>query len=886
MGTTTATTTATLSTKRRKIANSKSKSPKKKPPVVIEPIAPKWEIKCNEYKQILLEKFELLQAQHSQMQIENQSLFKSESMQAELITLRQQLKEQNFNLDAHIACISKLCYLRSDGLSALVDAIKAILIDNDESLRAIVNALNVREVILKSSERKMFGIKPMTKNINKNEEMFIDDSVREWDAQRIYAWECLNISNVPKQHQFDFKECKHLNGTMAKYGTFCKKFHVLLTKKITKSQEKNDILQKIDDSLLSWSSKQKEIEKQRLVKEEIARKKREAREQQMREKKAKKEEMEKIKRQKAEQRQKEKEEKLKKEEEKKQQKLLEKQEKEKLQKQKSPNVVKKKRKKSFMDKWVKVTKFVDSTDANATPIITDKTISISSSNDSKSVSLPDPSLPLYEQIFHSAKYSKHTQVAPILPSNETNKCLLQLVDDKLICIDANEAHLQCPPPTAIPSVIVDGNEMQCKSLDLVANIVDLTMQIDDAQPMEAANDLMSESQQPNDIKLQYKFRSFFEDHRPSFFGVNKLKNATNIRKLCRKPFSKLVTHIDYECDDSGAEWYGDIDDLDNMLDDDEDASDDDLRSDNLRSDGFENDKFIINSDDDDEDALGDREAMKNMEKQKKLAAKCRGEYPIQHGRERGDAEDKTIRVVLPSIVQMKNESNSVLHSLTMKKSCVFVQELSHILHDDEKENDMANLIAIETRNDVKHEKSCKSETQAAKEKKKRKKEKKKKKKRKREKEALAAAAAQSGKMEMDVDEDDDIKMDGDEEEDDDDASDDGGDEEKSKLEEKVTTPVKNRLTNYFMVATKPKPDTNSNSKTNQEITKVVESNDANTNRKRERDEMNDNQQNDAEMKAVDEPDKATVNGQGKEEETKLKEPKKKKRRVVMCELID
>merc|ERR1712204_14985 len=103
----------------------------------------------------------------------------------------------------------------------------------------------------------------------------------------------------------------------------------------------------------------------------------------------------------------------------------------------------------------------------------------------------------------------------------------------------------------------------------------------------------------------------------------------------------------------------------------------------------------------------------------------------------------------------------------------------------------------------------------------------------------------------------------------------------SKLEEKVTTPVKNRLTNYFMVATKPKPDTNSKTMTNQEITKVVESNDANTNRKRERDEMNDNQQNDAEMKAVDEADQATVNGQDKSEETKLKEPKKKKRRVVM-----
>merc|ERR1712154_434631 len=165
---------------------------------------------------------------------------------------------------------------------------------------------------------------PLTKTINKNEEMFAD-TVRQWDTMRIYAWECLNAANVPKEHRFDFKECKHVNAIMLKYGAFVKKFHILSTKKGTKSQEKNEQLQKIEDGLLSWSSKQKEIEKQRQIKEEAARKKREAREQKERERQAKKDEMEKLKKLKAEQRQKEKEEKLKKENEKKQQKLAAKQ---------------------------------------------------------------------------------------------------------------------------------------------------------------------------------------------------------------------------------------------------------------------------------------------------------------------------------------------------------------------------------------------------------------------------------------------------------------------------------------------------------------------------------------------------------------------------------
>merc|ERR1712130_645207 len=186
-----------------------------------------------------------------------------------------------------------------------------------------------------------------------------------------------------------------------------KKFHVLSTKKGTKSIEKNEQLQKIDDGIVSWSSKQKEIEKQRLMKEEAAKKKREAREQQIRERKEKKQEMEKIKKQKAEQRQKEKEAKLKKENDKK------------LKKQSPKKSEKKKRKPSFMDKWVKVTKYIDSSNKNATPIITDKTISISSNNESLSLS---PSLSdnrsLYEQIFHTSQYKKSTIVAPILPFDE------------------------------------------------------------------------------------------------------------------------------------------------------------------------------------------------------------------------------------------------------------------------------------------------------------------------------------------------------------------------------------------------------------------------------------------------------------------------------------
>merc|ERR1712228_25824 len=157
-----------------------------------------------------------------------------------------------------------------------------------------------------------------------------------------------------------------------------------------------------------------------------------------------------------------------------------------------------------------------------------------------------------------------------------------------------------------------------------------------------------------------------------------------------------------------------------------------------------------------------------------MGAKLKGEYPIEHHRERGDQSDDPFVVRLPSIKRMKEE-NSVLYAPTIKKSSVFVQELSHILHDDEKDNDLAYLIANETNDES----------------------------------------------------------------------------------EKVKTPSKNRLENYFMVATRPK--------LNEENIK-----------------KNESESNVNEMK-VEEEDKNNNHNQKEEE---IVEPKKKKRRIVMCELIE
>merc|ERR1712228_632009 len=408
------------------------------------------------------------------------------------------------------------------------------------------------------------------------------------------------------------------------------------------------------------------------------------------------------------------------------------------------------------------------------------TISISSNNESRTVS-PTDDRSLYDQIFHAPKYKKSVIVAPILPFDKKQQNLIQVIDEKIVT-NRKQAMMQCPKPTALPSVYIDASKV-CKSIDLVQTIE--TMQIDDMEKEESNDINMNDSNDNgNKLKLQWKYRSFERDNRPPFFGVNPnerihaVKKCIDIKKLCRNPISKMVENIDYNGEDSGEEWYDDIDDLEATEDDDDDDEDQGV---NLRADGFENDKFLINSDDDDEDAMGDREAMKNMKKHKRLKDRLKGEYPVQYGnRERGDNFDETIVVQLPSMKCLMQQ-NDVLYALTIKKCHVFVQEMSHILHDDVKENDLEYLIANETKNEAKNDKN------ESKEKKKRKKEKKKmkklKKKEKREREAMDKS--KSEKMECDDDEDDDIKMTNDD------------DENKEKKKE-------NRLTNYFMVATKRK----------------------------------------------------------------------------------
>ena len=414
--------------------------------------------------------------------------------------------------------------------------------------------------------------------------------------------------------------------------------------------------------------------------------------------------------------------------------------------------------------------------------------------------------------------------------------MIRVIDQKIVTNRRN-AMLQCPQPTAIPAVFVNATapEQQCKSVDLVNHIETMQIDHDDAEEDEQSNDVPMSC---NQLKLQWKFRQFAEDYRPNFFGVNKYERmhatvqGVDIRKLCRKPFDKRLKNINYDGDDSGVEWYDDIDDLEHMDDDDED----DEEGINLREDGFENDKFLI--DDDDEEAIGDREAMKNLKKHQKLQDELKGEYPIQHNRERGDEFDEPFVVRLPSMKRMKAE-NGVLYALTLKKSSVFVQELSHISHDDEKENDLKYLIANETKNDAKNEREKEEKKQRKKDKKAEKKRKRKlEKKEKKEREAMDKS--KSDKMECDADddededEDDDIKMTNDEND-----------------KKKIKTPIKNRLTSYFKVATKRKMD-------------------------------GDHNKNVSDMK-VEEDDKSNHN---KKEEEVITEPKKKKRRIVMCELIE
>jgi len=429
----------------------------------------------------------------------------------------------------------------------------------------------------------------------------------------------------------------------------------------------------------------------------------------------------------------------------------------------------------------------------------------------------------YYKIF---KPPKHDEIAPIHCSKQN---IIQITENQKIIARKNVPY---PQPTAIPMVFVDEmekNEMiqrQQQSIGLTKEIE--AMQIDHDQENDKEEKIEHDNHKK--IKLQWKYRFFSEDNRPAFFGVNKYERMhalkcrnINIKKLCRSPFASMVNEVNYDGDDSGIEWYEDIDDLENCEDLD-DESEEEIDGTCLRSDGFENDAFLINSDDDDQD----KDIMGDIEKYKQLKNRTKNEYPIkfiQH-RRRGDTFDKPIVIQLPSIKNRTTKND--LYQLTIKKAKNQQNEVYGMKHH-EKENDAEYLLKIENKESDKNKK----EEEERKKKKKEKKEKKKKKKEKKDKEKKEKEKndkmemdekekekVKNGKMEMDEDEDDDIKM-------------------KNK---NIDSPPKqnNTLKNYFKKQTK----------------------------KEEKEEH------------VDDKNK------NKKEEIQEKPKKKKPRRVVMCELIE
>eukprot|EP01083_Nonionella_stella_P133841 407002_1 len=737
------TNTHNVATKRRKINTVVDTAPQ---------YPPKWIKKMEEYCTIIQSKHQELRNACSNDTHHN-SL--RESAEVQLKACRESLSNPAFDLNEHIALICKLSYGRSDGLSALVFHIRDIVLQNktDNALRDTLKE-KIREIILKSMARKLYGIKP-SKSVNKMEEK-TGSKVNAWNQCRVYEWEPLDMAHIPNECRLDQREMKKYSAEMNKYGAFCKKYEWISNNKkgMNLSQDAKDSeLQKIDDGIVSWKGKQELMEQQRLMKEAANKKKKELKEQQMKERKEKaakkKEEMEKLKKEKAAKRKKEKEdkEKLKKEKMEKdkllkmeKEKLKKEKQKQKLQTMKTPqNQTKRTRKTSTIDRF-----FTKKARSNTLSPLNEE-------NANKS---------MYQRLFHAPKA---TDV--LVANSAVHDSIVQMKDNKLSILRADGSVM--PRATAIPAAYVDCNNNNNES----------KMQIDDDDDR---------------LKLQYKFRMFDEDNRPPYFGMRMAaQQAFSVGKLCRNPCSKMVQGIGYCEDDSGVEWYEDIDDLencDNLDDDEEEAAENALirkqeKRGLIRSDGFENDRFIVNSDDDEDgEALNDKDMMQNIARSNELRARLKDEYPIKFLRQRGDEYDEPIVVKLPSIGGMKEE-HRVLYELTRKKASLvdtFDVEIAH----GEKDNDVDYLLAIENKDNKDKDE----------EERKRKKEKKKKKKKKKEKKEKKEKKKKNKSMKMEMDESDDEVVENKNNEDDDD------DIQMANLN--IKTPIKpaqkNTLNNYFV----------------------------------------------------------------------------------------
>lgn len=146
------------------------------------------------------------------------------------------------------------------------------------------------------------------------------------------------------------------------------------------------------------------------------------------------------------------------------------------------------------------------------------------------------------------------------------------------------------------------------------------------------------------------YRHFHTDYRPPWSGVEK---RTSTKVFGRRPFAKddeKESQIDYDGEDSGVEWYGDVEgktgpeesrettlamDTDGEGEDiresdGEEFSDDDPH-DGLRADGYEDDGFL--------DDAGDVFFPKTRKKEDR--------FPIRPDRTRGDKKPQPITLLLP-----------------------------------------------------------------------------------------------------------------------------------------------------------------------------------------------------------------------------------------------
>lgn len=231
--------------------------------------------------------------------------------------------------------------------------------------------------------------------------------------------------------------------------------------------------------------------------------------------------------------------------------------------------------------------------------------------------------------------------------------------------------------------------------------------------------------------------------------------------------------------------------------------------------------------------------MRNMEKFKALRNKLKNEYPFRPQRLRGDAIDKPIEVRLPSMRQWS--SHCVLQPLTAKKAFLEMNGSASLEHEHgARDNEVEYLLEIENKVEEEEREQREREKEEKRERKRRKKEKR----RRRKEKALLSGGTVDG-MECDdgtQDEDDDIKMN--------ETPTEGKGAESGKP--KVTK--QNTLSKYFK-ASPPK------------ALKPAKTEEKDKGIKRK-------------MADVD------TKGTETKSDSKGPEPKKKKRRVVMCELVE